>query len=413
MRRNDFERIASWCGLIWFFISINPFFIWFFPRSYCMVFGTLLVMGATFLLDRVDSLVLNKSRLLLVGMIVLVSIFTLLKGEYVSLFIKYVPFIFIVLWRNQVLYNIYELFRKWMIFFAIGGLCISLLSIVNVLHYLPSFDMPSQSSIQEMHGIFNRIYGCFVTNVEIKTTTDIVRACGPLQEPGHFAIFLGIVYYIDMLLQRKRNMWIIFCGIMTFSFNFLFMVLLAECCHAIMNGTYIKLLKFGFVGTIILSIVFFLLPSKIQEQVLYMAYERNLETVVETGMQKGLVGALAERTNDAGEIAYSHFFNSNSNVWFGIEETFDDGKTVLSDYRGIIINKGYIGFLLIVFLMLISVRRKIWILSIGFFMIELLVLLHRSWMLNHSYIFFIVFCGIATFYHYETQKLKYEVCDRK
>ena len=157
MRRNDFERIASWCGLIWFFISINPFFIWFFPRSYCMVFGTLLVMGATFLLDRVDSLVLNKSRLLLVGMIVLVSIFTLLKGEYVSLFIKYVPFIFIVLWRNQVLYNIYELFRKWMIFFAIGGLCISLLSIVNVLHYLPSFDMPSQSSIQEMHGIFNRI----------------------------------------------------------------------------------------------------------------------------------------------------------------------------------------------------------------------------------------------------------------
>lgn len=305
-----------------------------------------------------------------------------------------IAFSCLLCWPLELTKQSYEFFKKVIIFFCIGSSVISILGAVGILDHLPHFILPPQSPLHQRRGIVYYVYGCFVINYD--GSLFLPRACGFLQEPGHFSVLVGLVYIIERSLNRKRNPWILIGGLFTFSMNFAIMAFLAELFSISSFKAIMKTLKIVFLFFIGVFLVFSFLPKDIKEQVSFLLWERNLVEVFEAIQYSGSIEeGLDERTNDYGLWSFNHMSENEKMIGKG---SLDDDD-ILSDYRGMIFSIGYVGLFLSACLMLSILaitgnRRQKLPLFGGLF----LVLMHRSWMLvGNFYLYYIAFLAVVVY----------------
>ena len=401
------DRIAAYIGCFWLFVVLDSFFIWNpFENliTICAHSGVLCVSYFYIINQRISINGKTFSALLCVGLVFLWMLFIYSGNIYgfvlhvVSLF----ALLSIMTWPVEQYGKIYTLFRKVIIFFAAGSTFVSLLTATGLIDYIPYFELPPRSPLHEKLGIVYHVYFFFVTN--FGDMEFFPRACGMLQEPGHFAIILGFVYMADRLLGNKVSIWVVLCGFLTFSSNFPIIMLITEIYYLLNFKFFLKLIKWVGVAVIAGFVIFNCLSRDLQDTIKYLAYERNLEMVIDALASSGsLIEALDERTSDSGDVAFQNI--DSSNMWVGLGH--DETLITLSDYRGVILQYGVIGLILIFFAIL-SVTRKypkraqIQVLAFLF-----LVLIQRSWMFYASYLYFmpfmcsIIYCERTLYYEYD------------
>lgn len=388
------DKLASWLACLWLIISMSPFFIWGRYENYFTLFAAVGVIYATALVGiRFSQEKLKRWGWLLLLLTMLIA-WTVYDKTFLFIFRKiliWFPFYLIILWPEKNIRNTYFLFRKIIVFFAIGSSIVSILGAVGLLSFFPSFTMQGRSELHQRLDMYYRIYGCFVTLGGVDSL--IPRACGFLQEPGHFSIVLGFVYLIDRFLDQKRNLWIILCGLLTFSMNFVIIALVSELLQVNNVGR-----SFGFIFkmlliVIVLGVVYALLPGTLQHSVSYLFFERNFSEVFDLFQETGSVTeALNARINQTGELEYASLTSKELLVG----KRFFDSDMILSDYRGIIYTFGYIGLTLsILTLLSIVFNAKTWRFRLALSVAFVLVFLHRSWMFNSPYLYFLSFLGIT------------------
>lgn len=377
-------------GTVWFLVSINCFFIWGGLGRYFRIIGT----GGMLLFS---ILIIKKWRFTTTNLplisCLLLFLFWLLQftsgGLFLARIFDFLPLLLLFLWPKEILNDWYGFLRKVIIFFAIGASIVTILSFMGVLQYLPYYTVDPTSQLHKDRGLQYHIYGLFLT---IPNETWASRACGPLQEPGHFAVLLGFFHLIDRFNHRKINFWIVLCGFLTFSSNFVLMFLFVEFHNFLMREKMVKAWKALFVGVIVVGLLSFILPQSTKDQITYLFFERNLESVYENYEDSGLTGALDQR---AGEYSLNRY-NNLSRTAFIFGTGYYDSSSALSDYRGTILYIGLIGLLLsILTSFFILMTKGSWRVKVSLFLCLFLVYLHRAWMLYSAFLYFLSYMAIA------------------
>ena len=335
----------------------------------------------------------SKSRRAMAFYVFLYFLWALIKMghflAFVSVAMTFVPVLCLLFWPNDKLNEVYTLFRKVVIFFAIGSSIITILSFVGLTSFIPHFELPGQSALHTNKDDFYQIFIIFPQLNTISSVT--MRACGMMEEPGHFAIVLGFVYMIDRYLHRKINPAIIICGILTFSSAFFLIFFFTELWNFFKywKKTILYLASTFLVGAIIYSS----LPSDAQDAVRFLAYERNLEKVTEAFSSSGsLDEALDERSSDYATRVYDR-------MSFGQKLIGDewDNDMILSDYRGFIVRMGIIGLVFIVMISLMSISGAPFQLKVSLLLTLFLIMIHRSWFFYEPFPYFMSFLACTLF----------------
>lgn len=379
---NRCSSVIAYAYLFWFFVVLDSFFIWNRFEGIIRVLAGGVVVLASLYYHRQKMLQLSVKDFTAFFFLLLYYLWlTVCMDDNIFKLIgraaAFVPLLLVLFWPYEHLLDIYNRFRKIIVFFAIGSTIVSIIAFTGLLESLPYFVLDARSSLHERLGIEYHIYGLFLIN---HGALDFFRACGMLQEPGHFAIILGFVYMTDRLLGNRVSAWIVICGIFTFSSAFFLLVFVTEF-FSITNRRKLYIAIASVLGFLaLLGVIYLCLSSDIQDQIKYLAYERNLEDVASAG---SLNDALNERTNVAGDEILKRI--NSSNIWTGLN--VKDETVVLSDYRGVIVQTGLIGlfFLSVAGLFTtrgLSFRKKCPLLFFLF-----LVLIHRSWMYGSPYMF--------------------------
>lgn len=388
MNQSAFEKkVIPWIVSLWFLVAIDSFFLWWdFSRyiRFIVLFGMLY-----------SSLMLSKKAWITIYNLpiflsLLLYVFWLLpffsnKNVLMIKIFDFTPFLFLLFWPKKTLNDSYKLLRKIIIFFAIGSSIVSILSLVGVLQYLPHFTLEGRSALHKDRGVYYYIYGAFVT------MEGSARANGPLQEPGHWAIILGLIYLIDRFTLQKRNFWMILGGVLTFSSAFLLMFLVVELFN-LFSKTSLKSTKqllfvlFGF------FLMFMILPNNIKNEITFLFFERNLESVYENYDESGsMTDALDARAND---YALTQYYNLNTTDFiFG--RGIRDSSSALSDHRGTILFIGLIGLVLSIIPSVLILLKAKWRLFIALGFSLFLVYIHRGWMYFAPYIYFLGFMAVS------------------
>lgn len=394
IRISTIEKWLPAIATLWFFVSLDSIIVWN-PLSplirlfalFGIVWGTMIVKPIGF------SPRIRLSFFLYLGFALF---YILTRSVTISIAFSRIctllPFLFIMIWKVELIAETYSFLRKCVVFFAIGAAIVSVLSIVGLIRFVPHFTLPPQELLHVRLGYVYDVYGLFVTLHDPLQMLSF-RACGMMMEPGHFAVILGFVYLIDRFQGRKPNIWIVICGLLTFSANFLLFVLFTEISYLFHIKNLIVVLKWAIVLLLSLYVVYISLPSSIQDDVYYLAYGRNLEKVIDTASSSSSMDdALDERASDLPLMVYERM--SLSEKLFGVGRF--DTAYALSDYRGMIMTVGIVGMTLSAFfyiLLVLGVRRS---LALSLLLAYALILIHRSWMLCSSYIYFLGFLAVIT-----------------
>lgn len=297
------------------------------------------------------------------------------------------PILFFIFWPRELILKTYIIIRKIVIFYAIGSAIITILILLDLNSHLPYFVLPPREALHKNIGIVYYVYGLFVT-LCYPISGIRGRACGMLQEPGHFAVVLGSIYMIDRFRKAKENIWIVICGILTFSSVFLFTVLFTEIKYVFSKKNVKKVLFVMSLVPVLLFFIFISLPSQIQDQIEFLFYGRNLEQVVEAYQEaSSLNDALDERASDYSLRTYEKMSTFEYVIGGG---NIEPGEC-LSDYRGMIVYMGTIGMglsILSYLIILLKIPLKIKLSLICFY---ILIIVHRSFMLFEPYIYLYAF----------------------
>lgn len=390
-----YKRLAI-VATIWFFVVLNSYLIWNALAPVTRLLAAFAVIGGTFLLPQKLTLPKNRQAVFLFGLLYYLWILFALSdsiAEAVRISTEYVPLLCIVLWPNELLDRVYVVLRKVVIFFAIGSAIVSVLILLGFGNSLPHLVLPPREALHERLGVVYYLYGLFIADCRPVLGVSS-RACGMLQEPGHFAILLGFIYLIDRFSHRKINAWIVICGLLTFSSTFVLIVLFTEL-HNIFSWKFLKKFLIA-LPLIVLSVVvvIHLLPQDLREEIEYYAYGRNLERVVEAFSESSsLDAALDERASDYSIANYEKM--STTQRLFG--GGYKDVGYALSDYRGLILDMGILGMALAIVFFLAILSHTPFSMKIALGLSFFLIVLHRSWMLYPPYIFFLAFIAVLAF----------------
>jgi hypothetical protein len=396
------RKLIPYAVVLWILVMINSIIVWGSISAAVRVVAFGGMVASTLALKN-QLRITNKNLLLFFVTLVLYVWISYKKmhnvGMFAAYFMNYIPLLLIYFWPKTYLLKSYLLFRKLIIIVSIFASIISILILLGQASWLPYYVMPAQSGLHQGLGYVYYVYG-FIVTINDPSQSQLFRACGFLQEPGHFSIFLGFVYMIDRFIKQKQNWWVIICGILTFSGNFLLFVLFTEIKvivdnflnHKLNVNKYLNYLKYVTIVGSVGFILYVILPRSITDQFYYTLYERNLEKVFDAYQESGsLEGALDERVNDYGEFEYEHA-TTQEMIWGKVRR---DAEVVLSDYRGLILNLGIIGMSMIALLTLVIIRRESWGVKIAVASSVLLIVIHRSWMCLAPYPYFFPFWAAA------------------
>lgn len=408
VKKYNIYTLSSLSGALWLFLCINPFILWIMPQSpwYILAFG--LVFLSTIQFIKSEDLYIDHFRLLLVLLLFLFSSYLLLVDFTPERIFQFSPFLMLAFWNPRATYGVYCYFRFIILFFSIFAIINSAFSFIGIT--TPYIALPPRSAAHILSDTTLRLHLFTVTNYNLTAETNetLIRACGPLQEGGHFGIILGIIILIDNFISQKINKIILTTGILTFSPAFLILLISTLLYNFYTSENKLRKLTFVTIGFFVVLGIFFALPEKTKDKVAYSFYERNFETVLQTaGEQKSLNSALSERTTLEGEYLYSQFQKADITTrMFGFGAI--GNEIILSDYRCTIARLGYVGYLLLLILGTVCIfskwKRPMIMMAIPF----LLVLVHRSWMLDSTYIHYLCFCGISVFAYFKTKHNYYE-----
>lgn len=402
------HHLTVFACAIWAFTALNPFYLWIFMGAIGYLLAFFLVSVSAISLLKHNLLVYNKERIILAVSVLFYLLILLLHGGLIKnsvMFFLHSPLLMIAFFPNEILYKTFELFRKIILFFAIGAIIVFVISFLGFYDYLPYFEVEGISNIHRTSGVTLRIHGFVVTMFNTVQSVSILRACGPLQEPGHFGIILGIVMFIDRLLVKKMNIILLICGILTFSPAFFVILFITEVYQLLINrklkrtepSKKNKKLKIATVSTVLLfTIGVIIFNSTLRSRMWYMVYERNFEKVI-TSVKSGesIEEGLNERVNNTG-IVYYEQFRKSSKIWFG-DENWEKGGVVLSDHRGMIATIGIVGFLMsiiVCFSVLLRANKKQFYFIVC---IMAFIYLHRAWMFLSPYIIFLFFTALSAY----------------
>ena len=384
------ERIAALCGMVWLVSIIDACFTWFFPWEVRHIIGSLFVFYATILLSQNHRLIFSKQRRTLFFLLMLLATFMVFRHfQIYTIPFKFGPLMCIVFWNNNVLQRFYKLFRSFIIFYAVLSIIVEVCVLTRLWVNWPCIKLPPQDNVQEALGYVNYFYGLFSIQ-SVDYNLDFYRACGPLREGGHFSLFLGFVYFADKAIFNRRSIWILVCGVLTLSPNFLIAFILTEGYAAIKQKKIIKPVL-GLIATIgIVICVFFMSPDSIQDEIVRVVLERTLEESVENAGEEGLVALIDGRAGVDGLSDFDFFVRKSLYIkLIGME--LPEGN-VMSDFRYLIMLFGFVGSAIIVLCTIsFSVGYNRNLFGFCLFLFGLLILIHRSWMFVEHYHWTIMF----------------------
>lgn len=393
-RKTTLDKIAPVCAVLWLLYVMNTIFAWFSFSVVLRVLGVSGILAYSFLSKSHE---VSKGRRIMAIFVFLYFIWALIKMghflAFVSISMTFIPVMCLLFWPTEMLKEVYDIFRKIVIFFAIGSAIITVLSYVGMISSIPHFEMPPQSPLHENRNDFYNVYFIFP---ELNMPDSFFhRACGMMEEPGHFSIVLGFVYLIDRYTHRKINPVIVLCAVLAFSSAFFLILFFTDFWNIIRYWK--KALLYMSAAFLACIIIYQILPREKQDMVRFLAYERNLEQVTDAFNSSGsLNDALDERAGGLGNRVYDHMSFSQKlvgNEW--------DSDMVLSDYRGFIVRMGLIGFSLVIFISLTSLFGASFNLKISLFLTMLLIMLHRSWFFLEPFPYFMSFLA-SSLYKYNT-----------
>lgn len=381
----------------WFFVVLDSILVWHPLGSAFRAFALISMLCASFLVGGINNRTFKKQSysILFFGTVYTVWITQALSTTLIqalSHIIDFIPVLFVIFWPRHLLFSSYRLIRIFVIFFAVGGAIVSILTLTGVISQIPYYVLPPREALHIRQGYEYHVYGVFATLYD-PFLTQAPRACGMMREPGHFAIILGFIYLIDRFRGQKINWWIILAGILTFSSNFFIIIAITEMKYLFTRKVFKNVIRFGVYGAIGFSL-YLMLPSDIRERAYYLFYERNLQEVIEAlNTSSSLSGGLDERASSESVSLYEHI-SYNEFLTGGVH--FDTADS-LADYRGLILQIGLIGMLLS-FLTYFSTTKNTKIsLRISLILIYLLVLTHRSWMLKYPYLYVLSFLAVVVY----------------
>lgn len=405
--RINLTNFSGFAGCFWLFITINPYISWLFSTLILGIISFILMTLATYFnVHNAEKQVWSKSKLLFA---VIICIYIAYLGlAYVSTFLnmifrvlQYFPLLFLLFWKEKNLLSVYEWFRKLILFFAYGSILLTLFGLGGIHNNIPHIELEGMSNAHNLSRNILKIYGFAVTSTiaeyPLFGRSVIMRAHGCLQEPGHFAIILGLLFIIDTFSKRKVNVAMVICGFLTFSpffyFSFLLVALIKFSTMKNKKGVYSTVL----VISLLLLIISLSLSKSTKEVLWYSLVGRNLEIVVETWKATGsLTETLDMRTSLPGRLLFRQF-SQTPKVWTGdVNILYDNETVVLSDYRGFILTLGIIGLaisLITAYCALYNMRRRLY--RFVFITTLFLIYLHRSWMFYAPYI--VTLCYLGSF----------------
>ena len=399
------EKWAPWFAVLWLLYAMNSILAWY---SFGVVFRLLAVIGVVYATYRMEERKITRQRGWIAFLTFLYFLWSVMKMDhfiaYLSVAMTFVPFMCIVFWPDEQLKKTYEIFRKVVIFFAIGSIILTVLSYVGLTSHIPHIEMTSQSVLHENRNDYYFVYfGLFpeLNGLDIF----FQRACGMMEEPGHFSIVLGLIYLIDRYTHRRINPIIIIGAVLTFSSTFFLIMLFTEFWNIIVSWR--KALLYLCCAAALVTIVYQALPGDMQNTVYYLAYERNMEQVVDSFEKSGSLNeALNERTNDMGQNVYDRL-SFDQKLVGGEGGRF----LILSDYRGFIVAMGYIGLWIVILISLVTLSGAPPLLKISLFLSLFMIMLHRSWFFYEPFPYFMSFmaCTLYNYMFHENEVLIEEI----
>ena len=385
--KNNTDKIAALCGIIWFVLTIDACFTWFVPDFYRNFIGTIFVLFSTILLSGENGISLSKSRKSIFISVCILMLFMVFRFSVYRILI-YLPLLCLIIWRRSALQKMYSYFRLFVLFYAIVSIFVEGLVLTKLWALLPTLAVfPPQNDVQEILGLNNYFYGFFSIPSVDKSLT-FYRACGPLMEGGHFVFFLGFVYFVEMAIYGKRNIWLLICSILTLSPNCLIFLLITEAYCSFNQKKYLRSVK-GFVGIPIgIIVLFFISPQFVKDQVYQIVLERTLENSLENMESDGVMALLDGRAGgNYSLIMYQQFLESN--IFYKIFG-YGESKDItghMSDYRFLLMYCGYLGTLLIVWCTYcFSYIKNNPLFRLCVFTFAMVLFVQRSWMFMQVYV---------------------------
>lgn len=369
-------------------MSINPFPMWIVPKSMVYLICLVMVMGFFFLLGFKKELVINKYNITLFFVLMLFLLFMTLplfgrQFDWPPL-LRFSSFPLLLFFPNRIHYLIYTYFRKLIIFTSGFAIIIFFLLLVGI--ELPYYKVDGFTEPMQFGDHFYRIYGVVVssTNTVYEISgLSIARACGPFLEPGHFAIYIGIVLSIERVLYGKISKLPLIAGFLTFSPAFVAILFFIMVYDIVFRKNF-KLLFL--VSTFVFLLFGVIIANEtMRNAIYYIAIGRNFSSVEDV--------TLDHRTSQRVLSAYNRFVHSDD-FYTGMGVDWVNEKYgILSDFRGFIFRLGLIGFLLSILLLSVIFyggRKKLLFLLIP---IAILIHAHRFWMFTAPYIYLLMLLG--------------------
>lgn len=387
------EKILPLIMAFWFFVTINSFFTWnsLKPLFHIVPMLLIVILSFPFLKKRNHY---DNANTIVFSLFILVVWVVLRLNSHINVILlrlfDFIPLFFIFYMPKSYLSNTYDIIRKVFIFYSIGGAIIVLLSIFGVLGQIPHFVLPAQETIHKDLGLNYNVYGVFPI---LDTRETFVRCFGMTVEPGHFSIYLGLVYMVDRLMNGKINYWFFPGAFAAFSSTFFIIFIATEVIYLLFSNNRKHLFKyvmylFGFI--LVIVSVYTSIPKAYKTEIDNLFYGRNLEQATEIlEATNSLDEALNTRASVEGLSIYDNI--DGSTFLFGGEELTD----ILSDYRGLIVTLGVVG----IFFSFVCVYNIVKLtpvkMKLLLFVPYILVLLHRSWMIPHPCIYVLFFFMVS------------------
>ena len=384
MNRNQTDKFAAICGMIWFIFIIDACFTWFFIWRTRYFMGAPFMFVATIALYGNNGLSFSKQRLsMFISILLLAAFMFLVKRQFVIAIIRYTPMMCIIFWRPSALHQMYVYLKKFIIFYAILSIFVEFLVLTRLWKVLPHMILPPQDEVQRVLGYVNYFYGLFSIQ-SVDYNLPFFRTCGPGREGGHWAIYLGFLYFSEKAIYNKRNIWVIICGILTLSPNFPLAFLITEGYYAI------KYRKLGkpiavVIGAVVFAMAIFLFtPQKIKDEVVRVIFERSLDNSIEGMGSEGLMSLINGRAGDRGLVYFDYFMRKDTfTILTGWKFPRD---CTMSDYRMLLMLYGYIGtFFILCCIVQFSLMRNKNLFGVCLLILGLLIFVHRSWMYIQCY----------------------------
>lgn len=403
-------RWAPWFAVLWLLYAMNSILAWY---SFGVIFRVVAATGVVLATYQMEDRKITRQRGWIAFLTFLYFLWAVMKMDhfiaYLSVAMTFVPFMCIVFWPDEQLERTYKAFRKVVIFFAIGSVILTALSYVGLTSHIPHFQMGAQSALHENRNDYYYVYlGLFpeLNGLDVF----FQRACGMMEEPGHFSIVLGFIYLIDRYTHRRINPMIILGAIFAFSSAFFLIMLFTEFWNIIISWK--KALLYLCCAAALGTIVYKALPKDMQEIVYFLAYERNMEQVVDSFEKSGSLNeALDERANEMGQNVYDRL---------SFEQKLVGGEggrfLILSDYRGFIVAMGYIGLWIVILISLLTLSGVPPLLRISLFLSLFMIMLHRSWFFYEPFPYLMSFMACALYqYNFageNTSEVEFEECQK-